>query len=89
MDLLAPLKGRVIKEMRENLSKEFAEISIALKQMYLNKAPGPDGMSSIFFQKYWGIVGPTMSAALLQALNSSQLPKHLNHTHISLIPKKK
>lgn len=89
MDFLSPLEGKVTKEMRENLSKEFVakEISIALKQMHPNKAPGLDGMSPIFFQKYWGIVGSSVSAALLRTLNSSQLPSHLNHTLISLIPK--
>lgn len=91
MEFLKPLKGRVTEKIRIDLSKEFTveEITKALKQIHLNKAPDPDGMSTLFFQKYWGIVGDIVLAGLLQVLNSGHLPKNLNHTHISLIPKKK
>lgn len=59
------------------------------KKMHPNKAPGPNWMSPIFYQKYQGTVGTTMLEALLQDLNTGQFPRNLNHTHISLIFKKK
>lgn len=61
----------------------------ALPQMNPSKAPGPDGLSPMFFQKYWHVVGNTIIEATLKALNSGEFPTSLNHTHITLIPKKK
>jgi hypothetical protein len=52
--------GTVISEdMNAQFLEDFtsAEVSEALKQMYPTKAPGPDGMSAIFCQTYWDIVG--------------------------------
>ena len=41
--------------MNSNLIGEFTKVDVelALKQMAPLKAPGPDGMPSIFFQHYW------------------------------------
>ena len=36
------------------------EVYEALMQMAPNKAPGPEGMSALFFQKFWVCVGPTI-----------------------------
>lgn len=46
-------------------------------------------MSPIFYQKYWHVVGPSVTAAVLQALNSCVFPSSLNHTFTNHIPKKK
>ena len=53
------------------------------------KAPGPDGMPPLFYQHYWNLVGDDISNTVLHYLNSVTLPEHLNHTFITLIPKKK
>ncbi|KAL0360943.1 UNVERIFIED_CONTAM: putative mitochondrial protein, partial [Sesamum radiatum] len=46
--------------MNETLSQPFTsnEITCALKHMHPLKSPTPDGMSPIFYQKYWSIVSP-------------------------------
>lgn len=59
--------------MNQSLSKEFTkeEVEEAFKQMHPTKAPGPDGMSAILFQKYWNIVGNNVSCMVLNVLNSN------------------
>ena len=37
------------------------EVWRALMQMHPTKSPGPDGMSPLFFQKYWDVVGPQVT----------------------------
>ncbi|KAL0412614.1 UNVERIFIED_CONTAM: LINE-1 retrotransposable element O protein [Sesamum radiatum] len=63
------------------------EVSKALFQMAPQKSPGPDGMSPIFFQKFWHIVGTDVLSCVLNLLNSFIMPPGLNSTHIVLIPK--
>ena len=53
------------------------------------KVPCPDGMPLLFYQHYWSLIGENVSQSILTFLNSASLPKHLNHTFITLIPKKK
>ncbi|KAL0012182.1 hypothetical protein SO802_007290 [Lithocarpus litseifolius] len=57
--------------------------------MHPKKAPGPDGMSAIFFQKYWDVVGNDISSMVLNVLNSNMSLAEINKTNISLIPKTK
>ncbi|KAL0016933.1 hypothetical protein SO802_004002 [Lithocarpus litseifolius] len=40
----------------------------ALHQMQLTKAPGPNGMSAIFYLKYWNIVGSDISNMALKTI---------------------
>lgn len=48
----------------EELTKEFSmeEFSIAIKQMHLDKSPGPDDFNPGFYQNCWSKVGLTIFA---------------------------
>ena len=53
------------------------------------KSPGLDGMTPLFFQHYWDLVGTVITSFVLSFLNLASLPEHLNHTFMTLIPKVK
>uniref|UniRef100_A0A2N9FA00 Reverse transcriptase domain-containing protein n=1 Tax=Fagus sylvatica TaxID=28930 RepID=A0A2N9FA00_FAGSY len=57
---LQGMESVVTNDMNAHLQAKFTsyEVYQALKQMYLTKAPRPDGMSAIFYQTCWDIVGP-------------------------------
>jgi hypothetical protein len=94
-----PAIDEIIKEvdqvvspnMSQDLLKPFTreELRRALFQMSPSKAPGPDGMTALFFQKFWHIVGMDVTNAMLDFLNNGHMLKSLNFTHIALIPKVK
>ncbi|KAL0305076.1 UNVERIFIED_CONTAM: LINE-1 retrotransposable element O protein [Sesamum angustifolium] len=55
--------------------------------MFPYKSPGPDGMSSVFFQKYWHIVGSEITSFVLEFLHNKRFDGKFNYTYIVLIPK--
>ena len=65
------------------------EVKWALFQMNPDKAPGPDGMTPGFYQKYWNIVGEDIVKMVRDFFSSGVLKEELNYTNIVLIPKKK
>lgn len=86
---LEAMDETVTPEMNDVLLENFKveEVELALQQMHPTKPPGPDGMSPIFFQNYWNIVGSSVSNCVLQALNTGVMPRGINNTFICLIPK--
>jgi hypothetical protein len=80
----------VTVDMNNRLTKPFQrqEMDYAIKQMAPLKASGLDGMSPIFYQNFWDSVGNDVSSAILSCLNSGSILKSINHTYITLIPKK-
>lgn len=63
------------------------EVKSALYSMHPTKAPGPDGMPALFYQRSWHIVGKDVTECVQDTLNGNPFPTGLNHTFISLIPK--
>ena len=76
-EVIDGVKQVVTCEMNDMLVAEFtaSEIEHALKQMAPLKAPGLDGMSPIFYQKYWHIMRPDINAAILSCLRDGSLLK--------------
>ncbi|XP_062020783.1 uncharacterized protein LOC133737191 [Rosa rugosa] len=85
------LQPRVTASMNAELCAPYTAVEIkdALFQMYPTKAPGPDGMPPLFFQKYWDVVGSDVVVAVQNFLHSGQILGEVNFTHICLIPKVK
>ena len=77
--------------MNQELMCKFEdwEVVQALKQMSPMKAPGSDGMPPLFFQHFWPMIEGDVTHLVLSWLNSGTLPHPVNHTFITLIPKKK
>ena len=88
LEVLDTIPTKFTADMNQLLIQEFIreEVEAALKQMH-PKAPGPDGMSAIFFQKYWGIVGNDVICMVLNVLNSNMSMVEINKTNITLVPK--
>ncbi|KAF7143502.1 hypothetical protein RHSIM_Rhsim05G0149000 [Rhododendron simsii] len=80
---------RVSTTMNNSLLKPFTskEIKAALFEMHPNKAPGYDGMTAGFFQRYWGIVGVDVCRAVRSFFHDGRMLRSVNRTQIVLIPK--
>ena len=90
-ECLNAVHRRLIDDMLEVLSRPYSsdEVRVALFQIGPTKAPGPDGMNALFYQKFWHIVGNGMTNAVLDFLHSGHMVPAINYTHIVLIPKVK
>lgn len=64
------------------------EVETAVCQMHHMKAPEPDDVASMFYRKYWKIVGKCVIEAVLHALRSGTLPSEINHTFYKSYSKK-
>jgi hypothetical protein len=90
-ELLSQIDSRVTPEMNELLCKEFsaAEVKEALDNIGDLKAPGMDGMPSIFYKQSWELVGEKVTTEVLNVLNGGPMPQGWNDTCVVLIPKTK
>ncbi|CAN0889477.1 LINE-1 reverse transcriptase homolog [Linum grandiflorum] len=53
-----------------------------------DKSPGPDGFTSAFYKAAWSVVGDDVTAAIQNFFSTGAIPKVLNSTLLTLIPKK-
>ena len=89
-DVLASGDKVVTIEMVRNLVRPYTseEVQTTLFQMHPSKAPGSDGMSPFFFQRFWHIVCHDVMEEVLSFLHSGRYLHKMNYAHIVLIPKK-
>ncbi|KAH7847914.1 hypothetical protein Vadar_031561 [Vaccinium darrowii] len=90
-EVVDTIKARVTEQMNQSLTRmvTYSEIRQALFDIDPTKAPGTDGMTAGFYQKYWEVVGADVVNAVQQFFQTGHLLKSLNHTQIVLIPKVK
>ena len=88
-ETLLSIHTLVSAQMNDKLSAKLKawDVHAAVKQMAPLKVPGSDGMSLVFFQKFWPLIGDEVTDYVLHLLNTATFPPHLNHTFISQIPK--
>lgn len=64
------------------------EANIATFQLGAEKASGPDGFTTLVFQKCWGFMGKEIIGVVEESRRKGVILKELNNTNIDLIPKK-
>ena len=89
-ECLNGVNSKITPDMQQVLSSMFCaeEVKTALFQMGPTKAPGPDGMNALFYQKFWHVVGDMVVNAVLDFLNSGHMVPEINSTYIVLIDRK-
>ena len=70
-----------------NLPVTDEEIKHAVWFLKAFKSPGPDGLHAGFYQRFWLIVGRSVTEEIKNIFRERTIPLTLNQTHIALIPK--
>jgi len=84
-----PLERKLIGEESTALIKPFdlEEIKGAIMDMRVNSAPGPNGFSPVFFQKFWGTISGEIMGMFEDFWAGKLDIKRLNFGVITLVPK--
>jgi hypothetical protein len=63
--------------MNSKLMAEFTEEEVknALESIGDLKAPGPDGLPSVFYKNFWDVVGEQLTREVLHVLNGGGMPE--------------
>ena len=86
---LAQVPTTITGAMNDDLIAPVSEweVKLAFFSMHLEKAPGPDGMTALFYQKFWDIVKEDLTLMVNKFLFEGTMTNGLNDTNICLIPK--
>ncbi|WZZ51021.1 hypothetical protein YC2023_051128 [Brassica napus] len=86
---LAEVTPGITPQMNQRLLRLATEEEVreALFMMHPEKAPGPDGMTALFFQHSWHIIKNDLVEMVNNFLVSGEMDARLNITNICMIPK--
>ncbi|WVZ92789.1 hypothetical protein U9M48_038829, partial [Paspalum notatum var. saurae] len=76
-EVLSCMERRVSRVMNETLLRTFTgeEVEEALRCIGDLKAPGPDGIPSVFYKRFWSLVGDQVKKEVLAVLNGGPMPQ--------------
>lgn len=89
-DLPTPLEGRSFDTSQAAGLSRHATLEEVRKTVFGMKrlgSPGPDGIQAIFYQRFWDVVGETITRFVNEALRTSKIPVGMLEAFITLIPK--
>ena len=88
-EALSEISPTITGAINEDLTAPVTEweVKLALFAMHPEKAPGPDGMTALFYQQFWDIVKDDLTRMVNQFLFEGTMAQGLNDTNICLIPK--
>src|SRR4051812_38985882 len=88
-EVLENIQPAVTDEMNSKLTASVTdeEVEAALFQMGPTKAPGPDGLPALFYQRHWPLVKGDACRAVQDFLGGVAAPESFNATTIVMIPK--
>ncbi|XP_024012343.1 uncharacterized protein LOC112086786 [Eutrema salsugineum] len=86
--VLHGVSASVTEAMNESLTREISEEEVRRALFSLNpgKAPGPDGLTALFYQKFWGTIKMDLLQTIRDFFSSGKFDAQLNETNICLIP---
>ena len=87
--VLQHIVGAVTADMNTKLTAPISdsEIETALFHMGPTKAPGPDGLPALFYQRHWSWLRDDICRAVRYFLSGKATPEGFNATVIVMIPK--
>jgi hypothetical protein len=74
----------------ESLTRPFEEKEMVevIKNMPVDRAPGPDGFNGLFLKKWWSIIKADFYKLAAHFHSESVQLKNINGSYITLVPKK-
>ncbi|XP_056850846.1 uncharacterized protein LOC130500139 [Raphanus sativus] len=84
---LEEIRPGITPQMNQRLLRQASEeeVRTALFMMHPEKAPGPDGMTALFFQHSWHVVKQDLVTMVNNFLISGELDSRLNMTNICVM----
>uniref|UniRef100_A0A803TJL4 Reverse transcriptase domain-containing protein n=1 Tax=Anolis carolinensis TaxID=28377 RepID=A0A803TJL4_ANOCA len=87
---LADMKvSKLSESMKLDLDRQITweELNSAIDKAKLNKTPGPDGFSALFYKLYKEELGPLLLSTMNQVLLTGEMPESWEEATIVLLPK--
>ena len=89
-DLLSSLSRRLSSDQASSCEGQMTldEMTLALRSMNANKAPGPDGLSVEFYAKFWDRLGPYLCRVLNACFRAGEMCESMKTSNTRVIFKK-